>query len=278
MEAMMGRASVFLGVLCGLGCGEPVVIGGDAGADGGGEVEGATVYIHLRSTHEEVPHAGATSGQTPREWTSGVRSLHLLRTEDDPEPVLVFSHGDEYVEASYADGADTVVGYADVSELTPGTYTWARVVHTHVRFTIDATLHTQLGPAPGELEDLIVLSDRTSIDGTEHDRGHYEYTFRTAGMEYPAQGEGFEVAPIAGGGFYTRVEEGEVAYYFPAFIVVRDDLTEDQHLIFEVNVHEGFRWTEQAAAGFTVGVFDTTAVSTEPIVQAGANGFSYFLE
>lgn len=267
----MTRAWVLLMVL---GCGEPVTIGDeDAGQD-----DEALVYIHLRSTHADVPHAPATSGQTPREWTSGIRSLHLLRTEDDPAPVLVFSHGDDFVEASYADGADTIVGYVSASELSPGTYTWARVVHTHVRFTIDATLHTSLGPAPGALEDLIVLSDRTTLDGIEHTRGHYEYVFRTGGMEYPAQGEGWEVAPIAGGGFYTRVENGETAYYFPAYLEVTGDLTEDQHLIFEVNVHEGFRWTEQTYPGFTVGAFDTTPVSTEPIVQAGANGYAYFLE
>jgi hypothetical protein len=249
----------------------------DAAIDG--EVSSSPrVYVHLRATHDEVPHAPATSGQTPRAWTSGIRSLHLLRTMDDAEPWLVFSHGDGFVEASYADGADTIVGSVPRSELPLTTFTWARAVHTHVRFTIDATLHSVVGPAPGALDDLIVLSDRTTLDGASRSRGWYRYVFRSGGMEYPAEGSGFELAPIAGGGFFTRIEEGETAYYFPAFLEVAPGGSEDVHLIFEVNVHEGFRWTEQIAPGFADDVFDTTTVSTEPIVQAGANSYSYFTE
>lgn len=238
---------------------------------------GATVYVHLVSSHDPVPHAPATAGQTPRDWVSGIRSLHLLRVEDDPDPFLVFTHGDGFVEASYADGADTIVGSAPIAELEPGTYTWARAVHTHVRFTIDATLHAGFGPMPGELENLIVLSDRTTLDGVEHRRGDYTFTFRTAAMEYPTSGSGYEIAPIPGGGFHTRVEDGETAYYFPILLEVTDRLTEDVHLLFEVNVHEGFRWTDATMPGYETDVFDITPLGTEPIVQAGANRYSYRL-
>lgn len=239
---------------------------------------GPRVYVHLRASHDAVAHDPSTSGQTPRNWVSGIRSLHLLRDETDPNPVLIFSHGDGFVEASYADGADTIAGSAPIASLPVGTFTWARAVHTHVRFTIDATLHSSFGTAPGTLDDLIVISDRTTIDGVEHAHGWYRYVFHTAGMDYPAEGSGFTVMPIAGGGFTARLEEGETAYYFPALLEVRDDLTSDVHLIFEVNVHEGFRWIDRPDAGFTAGAFDATPLSTEPIVQAGANGYRYFLQ
>ncbi len=244
----------------------------DAGEDG------PRVYVHLRSTHEPVEHTPGTSGQTPRDWWSGIRSLHLLRTRDDPAPALVFTHGDGYVEASYADGADTVVGSAPIASLTSGSFTWARAVHTHVRFTIDATLHSSFGAIPGELEDLVVISDRTTIGGGTHDHGFYRYVFRAGGMEYPAEGSGFTVMPISGGGFDARLEEGETAYYFPAPLEVTDALDTDVHLIFEVNVHEGFRWVDEDLAGYEEGVFDATVAGTETIVQAGANGYRFFLE
>ena len=183
---------------------------GGATPDAGSPTDGGTdarprVHVHLRSTHEPVAHAAGTAGQTPRDWRSGVRSLHLLRTIDDPSPMLVFDHGDGFVEASYADGADTIVGSAPLEALTPGTYTYARVVHTHVRFTIDATSHGGFGPVPGELE-------------------------------------------------------------------------EDQRFWFEVNVHEGFRWTDVTAAGYQTDVFDVSAAGPEPIVQAGANAYAYALD
>src|SRR5690606_25744846 len=65
--------------------------GVDAGADGAAEHDassGPRVFVHLRATHEPLTHDSASSGQTPRAWTSGIRSLRLLRTEDDPDPML----------------------------------------------------------------------------------------------------------------------------------------------------------------------------------------------
>lgn len=302
----MMRAMILAALL--VGCGESMV-GGDAGAapgdagaqdaspDDGGPIDGAVVdsgmadtgvvdggadeprvYVHLRATHAVVPHSPSTSGQTPRDWRSGIRSLHLLRDADDQEPVLIFSHGDGYVEASYDDGADTVVGSAAIADLPTGTFTIGRAVHTHVRFTIDATVHTPLGPAPGELEGLLALSDRVSLDGTERARGWYRAIFRTAGMEYPSERSGYEIAPASGGGFTVAVEDGETAYYFPILLTVSNDIEDDVQLVFEVNVHEGFRWTDQDMTGYTAGTFDTTAVATEPVVQAGANSFAYAVE
>lgn len=252
----------------------------DAGASDGGGIDagdatGPQVYVHLIASQDPVPHATGSSGQTPRDWVSGIRSLHLLRSMDDPDPVLVFSHGDGYVEASYADGADTIVGSAPIADLEPGVFTWARAVHTHVRFTIDATLHAGFGPTPGILDDLIVLSDRTTVDGVERAQGDYLYTFTVAGMSYPASGTGYTLPAIPGGGFQARVEAGETAYYFPAPLVVDDTLDADVDLLFEVNVHEGFRWMDQPMPEYADGVFDTTTVTTEPIVQAGANSYGY---
>lgn len=254
----------------------PAEDGGAPAADA--SVEGPRVHVHLRATHAPVPHADGTVGQTPRDWRSGVRSLHLLRALDDPEPALIFSHGDGYVEASYGDGADTIVGSASAADLPSGTFTWARAVHTHVRFTIDATAHGAATPIDGAFTDLIVLSDRTTVDGSVRARGDYEWRFQAPGVDVPHEGTGYEVLPIDGGGFHTRAEDGETAYYFPALVVVDPTVTEDVHFIFEVNVHEGFRWTDQTQPGYRDGVFDVAWTGTEPIVQAGANGYAYFTE
>jgi len=266
------------------GCLGAESVGSDGGAmpDGAftsdAEPLGPSVYVHLLASHDPVTHTSSTSGQTPRDWFSGVRSLSLLESRDDPDPLLVFDHGDGYVEASYADGADTIVGSAQIAELENTTYTWARAVHTHVRFTIDATAHTPLGSLPGVLGDLIVLSDRTTIDGTERDRGFYRFVFSGAGMEYPTEGSGFDVTPVPGGGFTTALEDGETAYYFPIDLPVRNDLAEDRHLMFEVNVQEGFRWIDEAMPGYRDGTFDFTPTTTEPIVQAGANSYVFHVE
>ena len=291
-------ASFFALVGCDGGLDAPDAGGGDAaladagGADGAVAVDagsdpdggpdsdagGPWVHVHLRSSQAAVAHAPSTSGQTPGEWWSGVRSLELLRSDTDPAPLLVFSHGDGSVEASYADGADTVVGSARIADLVPGTYTRARVVHTHVRFTIDATLHAGFGPMPGLLDELIVLSDRTTIEGATRMQGDWRTVFRTGGMTFPAEGSGLSLAAVPGGGFDVSVVDGETVYSFPVLLEVRNDLLTDLNLIFEVNVHEGFRWTDVTATEYVDGVFDFTPGGTEPVVQAGANSYAYFLE
>jgi hypothetical protein len=287
MNRIVCASAVLVGLGCGGGSSPPsedaqVLEDAAARADGGvlddATADGPRVYVHLRATHAAVAHDPGTSGQTPRGWSSGIRSLHLLRGESDPDPALVFSHGDDHVEASYADGADTIVGSAPIASLPTGTFTWARAVHTHVRFTIDATVHSSFGAVPGELEDVIALSDRTTIDGATRARGWYRHVFRAGGAEFPAEGTGFELPAIAGGGFSARVEEGETAYYFPAHLEVSDAPTADVHLVFEVNVHDGFRWIDQTTAGYAPSVFDATPPTTEPIVQAGANSYRFSVE
>ena len=239
---------------------------------------GPEVRIHLRATTVAVPHDPATSGQTPRGWVSGVRSLMLFRTMDDPEPLLVFDHGDGYIEASYDHGADTIVGRATLADLDAGLFTIARTVHTHTRFVVDATVHAGLGPVPGTFEDLVVLCDRTTIDGVLRDRGFFRYVFHVGGSMFPLEGTGFEPPLVSSGGFTVAVEDGETAYYYPALIDVDPTVEEDIDLIFEVNVHEGFRWVDQTAPDFEDGVFDTTTTTTEPIRQVGANSYTYFVE
>ncbi|MBZ0118483.1 MAG: hypothetical protein K8H88_15885, partial [Sandaracinaceae bacterium] len=249
-----------------------------ADAGEGDASTGPQVYVHLRATHEPVVHEPGSSGQTPRGWVSGIRSLHLLRESGDPSPVLIFSHGDGFVEASYDDGADTIVGSAPIASLPQESFTWARAVHTHLRFTINATAHAGMFAVPGEIEELVVISDRTTLDGTTYALGDYRWVFRGASMEIPMSGSGLSVRPGAGGGFFWVVERGETAYYFPAVLDTRNDLTDDVHLIFTVNTHESFRWMDETADGYEAGVFDITAAGTEPIVQVGANGFTYTLE
>jgi hypothetical protein len=239
---------------------------------------GAVVRVHLRANADPVPHDPSTSGQTPRDWVSGVRSLHLLRSMDDVEPFLVFSHGDGFVEASYDDGADTVVGSIARRDLPRETFRVARVVHTHTQFTVDARLHAPGATLPGTFDNLVVLSDRTTLDGTAQSRGHYRYVFRAGGVSFPLEGEGLDLPDVSSGGFVVREEAGEAAYYFPASLSVDPDGVEDVDFVFEVFVHEGFRWIDEDEPGYLAGAFDVTPSSYEPIVQMGASSFRFFIE
>ena len=52
----------------------------------------------------------------------------------------------------------------------------------------------------------------------------------------------------------------------------------DLTLVLAVNMHESFRWMDEAGTGFTDGVFDATPTTFEPVLQFGANSFALTIE
>lgn len=266
-----------------LGPGEGGSGGGDGGEGGGGaggvDPGGAQIHIHFRANTQPFSHADGLSGQTPLSHVSGLKKFELLTDDSDPEPLLVFDYGQEFVEVSYDDGADTVAYSLPAHALPIETYTVARVVHSHVRYRIEATMHNLGLHLPGEFDNLQVLSDDTLIDGELRQAGYYEYEFSTAGQTFPTSGENAPVPEWSEtGGFSVKFEDGEWAYYFPVFLPLTPDVPEDVDVVLEVNMFESFRWQDQELPDYAPGVFDTTATSFEPVLRFGANSFQVFTE
>ena len=249
----------------------------DGGAPDDGS-QGPYVHIHVRAVATPVAHAPTTAGQTPRDYSSGYRSFSMLRGMDDPSPLVVFDYGDDYIEAGYDDGDDTVVASVPARDLSRGAFTVGRTVLTHVRYTVDATLHYGSLQIPGMFHNIVVISDRTEIESVARDRGFYRFVFDGAGTPVMQEGAGLSVPTFAGGGFEVRVEEGETAYYYPLDIVVDPDIDRDVHMIMEVNMHESFRWEDQDMPDYGPGVFDVTPAGYEPLRQFGANSYRVYME
>ena len=164
-------------------------------------------------------------------------------------------------------------------ELPAATFTVARVVHSWVKYRIDATMHASGFDLPGEFDNFQALSDDTMFEGTLYQSGDYEYLFDAGSMTFPASGSDAPVPEYdAAGGFSVRFEDGEWAYYFPVNLPVTPDLPTDLTLVLAVNMHESFRWMDEAGTGFTDGVFDATPTTFEPVLQFGANSFALTIE
>ena len=259
--------------------GEAAGAGGAGGEGSGGAPAGASIAIHMRSTTAAFTHTDGLSGQTPIAHTSGIKSLQLLRDPNDDNPLTVFDFGQDAMEVDYADGADTLVYTADSAELPTATFTIARVVHSWVKYRIEATMHASGFDLPGEFDNFQALSDNTMYEGTLYQSGDYEYLFDAGSMTFPASGSDAPVPEYeVGGGFSVRFEDGEWAYYFPVNLPVTSELTSDLTLVLEVNMHESFRWMDEPTAGFTDGVFDATPTTFEPVLQFGANSFALTVE
>lgn len=287
-------SSVLVAILLGsfaVGCGESVVDGsfqsGGAGGTGpavstsatGTGVGGANIEIHLRATTAPFPHSDGLSGQTPLAHSSAIRSLFLYKDANDTAPLEVFDFGADAVEAGYDDGDDTLVATVKAKTLPKATYTLARVVHNYVRYRVSATAHSGGFSAPGEFDNLQVLSDGSNVGGVMHDHGYYEYKFTTAGMTFPVSGSDAPTPEwVGGGGFSVKLENGQWSYSFPVTLPVDPDITNDIKIVLGVNMNESFRWQDQTSPGYAPGVFDTTATTFEPVMRFGANSFAVTVE
>lgn len=239
--------------------------------------EGPRVYLHMAGTTGTIPHSDGLAGQTPATYIVGVRSFQLLRSLDDSSPVTVFDHGDDFVEANLIDN-DTVVGSIAVADLPADHFTYGRTVYTHVTYEIDATLHNVGLTFPGTYNNTVVLSDRTTLDGQEHNRGWYSFLFRTGGSEFPLMGDGYYVADELGPLFTVRIEHGETAVYFTYDITTDPSRPTDIHIVSTFNMHEAMRWTDLNTYGYTAGVYDVTLAGGEPISQFGPNSWNVIWE
>lgn len=247
----------------------------DGGADEGG---GSEVRIHMASSTAPFNHQDGLAGQTPLEHVSGVKSLTLYE-QAGGEPYVVFDYGQDAAEVDYANDADTVVYTAKTADLKDGVYKIARVVHSWVRYRVEATLHSGGLSIPGQFDNFQAMSDNTRYDGTVYDAGDYEYVFDTGSMQFPTSGSGAPIPELPDtGGFSVVFEDGEWAYYFPINLPVDSSFGSDADVILGVNMHESFRWMDQDATDYEDGVFDTTATSFEPVLHFGANSFDLTIE
>ncbi len=252
----------------------------DAGEESGSEGAGPEVVIHVRANDVPFDHQDGFAGQTPMAQAYGVTSLRLLDGRQDPEPQIIFDHGLDYVEASFAPGADTVVGSAVASTLPAASYDWARVGLSHVRIDIDATMHAMGLDIDGEFDVVTALAEGVEIDGEARVMGWWRYVFNAGAQSFPLEGTGggppLGVAP--GATVEVVEEEGETALYFPVLLATDPTIASDVHIVMDFNVDGSFRWIDEDSPDFATGVFDTTSTTTEMIRRVGANDYEIYSE
>jgi hypothetical protein len=297
--APAGLLALFISLSASSGCSKDVGVGsfqddpsgaggsgGEAGSGGdgsggggaGGGPAGAVVAIHMRATTEPVAHDDSLSGQTPIEHRSGIRKFSLLKDASDTSPFTVFDFGEKWVEVGFNDGDDTLIYETPAASLPQGTYTLARVVHSHVRYRVKATMHYSGFAVPGEFDNMQVLSDGTLIDGALRDHGYFEYAFKAGAMEFPLTGDDAPSPEFESGGFYVKFEDGEWASYFPVNLPLTPSVASDVRVVLLVNMHESFRWEDQAEQNYKPKVFDTTPSVFEPVKKFGPSSFTVLLE
>lgn len=254
----------------------------DASTTDSGALDAATgsvIAIHVRTNGEIYNHSDGFSGQTSREAYQGVRRVELLRQAGDPHPLVLFDYGDGFVEAGYNAGEDTVVGSARIADLVDGHFTVGRSVVTHSRYEVDAVMHVNGLSIPGTFNNVQVLSDQTEIEGQTRAQGWFRYVFKTGSTEFPLEGDNAPLPSVpTTGGFTLNLDNGGATYTFPIDITIDTNSLVDLAIIMEVNMHQSFRWEDQAQPDYAPDVFDTTPIASEPVRRFGANTFKVYVE
>ena len=240
---------------------------------------GAQITLALRGSLTPVAHADAFASQTPISQNVAVRSLWLYKTATDPNPLKVADLGATSVESDLVSGKTNDIATVSLKSLPAGTYTLAKVGVAYVRYRIAARLHNGV-VTDGRYDNVEALSDAVMIDGKTRARGWFRSEFGIGNTTYASyEGANAPLPQLPASGGMTLETSGPSAFYvFPMNVTIDPNEPKDQRIVCEVNVHESFRWQDQAQGGYAAKIFDTTPTTYEPVMSFGASAFSLFLE
>jgi hypothetical protein len=236
---------------------------------------GPQVTVRVHGSTAAFANPDGFSGETPTRQIVAIKSLRLLRTPDDPSPVVVFDLGASPKEADLLAPDATEVAKVTIATLPAGVFTRAKVGVSYVRYSVGATLHSDFGPVVGRYDNEQALSDGAILDGMTRKKGYFRYSFAVDTTTYGTLEGDNAPTPVAtsAGGISMDMSGPETFYAFPVGIAIDPTVSHDQDALFEVNVDKSFRWQDQDKPGYAAGVFDTTATEFEPVMAFGANSF-----
>ncbi len=269
------------------GASAPLIQGAPPGSDaappmgegGSPGAPGPQVFVHVVAVQTPVPDTDGSARETPIDQRLGILGLELLRSMDDPSPLVVFTSKTP-VDTGYNAGDDTLVGTAKVASLVAGTYLFARVPVAYTSFVVDGTYHDGAIAVPGQFKDTICLASNTVLDGASRAQGWWSASFLLHGTpEGTATGEGAVVGqPNPGSTIWLDMSQATAAYVFPVNLVVDPHVGHDVTIRFTVNTYEDFHWTDQNQPGYHPGVFDVSYGAFETVTHFGANSATVTME
>jgi hypothetical protein len=230
------------------------------------------ISIYIKGDTTTQPPADGLSGQTPQNYVMGLGRFDLLRSAQDPAPVVAFDHGAKPVMVDML--KTTLGGKARIADLPAGAYTHGRVLLTMATFTVAATGHGAGLAVPGKVTVTAALSD-TTIKGAPWKQNQAEFTGDFKPLPPVTIPAPLPPLPSTGGG--SVVQEGGrtwLVFQFPKPLEVSPATGRDHRATIIYRVRESFRWQDQAKPGFAPKVFDIDMAGFEAVKSFGATGYA----
>lgn len=239
----------------------------DAGSAG-------TVSIYLTGDLTAQAFQDGLAGQTPTDFEIALSRYHILKSADDPAPVLCFDHGKGQVVAALS--KDTLVGTCPTAALPTGSYSHGRVKVLWSRYTVAALLHSGAVVLPGTFTFLRAWSD-TMVEGKFYQAGQGTVTFKNlAGVAMSTVPNTYPSAlPMTGVSTKTVGGEFLMTFAWTHALPVVQGGAGAHWARFHWHTHDGFRWKDTDVAGHKKGAWDvwSTLTGSEEVVVAGVTGY-----
>jgi hypothetical protein len=237
-----------------------------------GDASDRFISIYIEGDTATPPPADGLAGQTPQDYRMGLGRFDLMRSAQDPAPVVAFDHGAQPVMVDML--KTTLGGKARIADLPAGAYTHGRVLLTMATFTVAATGHGAGLAVPGKVTVTAALSD-TTIKGAPWKQNQAEFTGDFKPLPPVTIPAPLPPLPTTGGG--SVVQEGGrtwLVFQLPEPLKVSPATDRDHRATIIYRVRESFRWQDQQKAGFAPKVFDIDMTGFEAVKSFGATGYA----
>lgn len=211
------------------------------------------------------------AGQTPEDFFVGLSEYHLMRSVDDPDPVLCFKHTGPVEADLYG---DNLVGLCRTDSIPSGIYTHGRVKVDWVRYSVAGNLHYLDAPYSGRFSFFRAYSD-TVFEGEAFLANEGKLAFSTGAAQDEIPWLFPDPEPMDG--IPLELVDGELWMTFEYTNPLPIDQTNlDPHWTrFYWKIFDAFRWSDRTLTDYAMNRWDVSMVldETEEVILTGVAGY-----
>jgi|GEM_PF-3024368 len=243
---------------------------------------GPTLKIRVDGSLDDRSPDDGLAAQTPSVWEYGLQRLELLRSDDDPNPEVIFDYAPGFVTVDML--TDNVVAEVPIASLPSGSFPYFRIVLTHAHVVVDAALHEvpTINDHATELDLVYALSD-VDAEGITMSQGDVTVTADIYGTEYQVPTRWPVQSPSPAPTAWAEAVDGEwrVTFAVHPSLTPSPQVTTDVTYAIRFYIANAFRWRDQAEPGYAADIWDLTIgppAGYEPVERFGANAYEVYYE
>ena len=248
------------------------------------DFEGPILSVVVVGSLEDRSPDDGLSAQTPEPYFYWLEKLELMRSDNDPNPEVIFDYYPSYVKVNMhaPEGAEPIY-VGPIDQLPYGYFTHFRITLTVMDCEVEATLHNVpvLGTLITPLQITYALSDVDNDELTMR-QGDVMVSGNIYGRDVTIPSHWPMLYPEPSPDARAESVDGktQVTFTLSDPIDVSPDADRDVTQGVRYYIYNSFRWEDEDEEGYFENAWDIDVVTLEfePIRRFGANYFEPFRE